>query len=388
MRPITSATTTPSIPLSPIPNKVRYLNVAAASSELRSELLASIERVLDSGVYILGDEVEAFEEKFAQYCQVSHAVGVGSGLDALTISLRAIDIGPGDEVLVPGHTFIATWLSVIATGATVIPVDVDPARLLLSLDAADNACTPRTAAIVPVHMYGYPAEAQPFETFAARHHLALIGDAAQAHGAVSVDQSVGSIGQAAAFSFYPAKNLGALGDAGAITTNDGTVAARARRIRNYGSETKYDFLEVGLNSRLDPLQAAVLAAKLPVLDEWNLRRAKVAERYLSELAGLSELTLPAVPPVPSRHAWYAFCVRHPERDALQRFLREREIETQIYYPVPPHLSPALAHLKIAKGSLPVAEAAALTVLGLPIGPHIGDEDVSRVVEAVHAFCAR
>jgi dTDP-3-amino-3,4,6-trideoxy-alpha-D-glucose transaminase len=359
--------------------------VGAGNAELRDELRSAFDRVLQSGNYILSQEVDNFEDEFASYCGVRYAIGVGNGLDALTIALRAAGIGAGDEVIVPAHTFIATWLSVVACGATLVPVDVDPDRLLIDLAAAEAACSQRTAAIIPVHIYGQPVPPEPMERFGKRYGVAIIGDAAQAHGAAVGGKSVGALGLAAAFSFYPAKNLGALGDAGIITSSDLAFATRAKRLRNYGARSKYDFLDQGVNSRLDPMQAAFLSVKLGALERWNARRTAIAERYLEELRGLPDLTLPCEPEATEQHAWYSFCIRHPRRDDLKHFLETLGIETQVYYPVPPHLSPAFKSLERGEGAYPVSESVARTALSLPIGPHLDDDSVTRIIEAVRQF---
>ena len=364
---------------------VPFLDVLAGQVELRDELGQAFARVIDSGSYILGPELEGFEEQFATYCGSRQCVGVGNGLDALTIVLRARGIGPGDEVIVPVHTFIATWLAVAQTGAIIVPVDVDPESLLLDPAAAAAACTRATAAVIPVHLYGQAVNPVPFEELAQAHGLAVIGDAAQAHGAFVDSRSVGVLFDATTYSFYPAKNLGALGDGGAIVTDDEAVARSARRIRNYGSRSKYEFTEEGVNSRLDPLQAAFLGVKLQVLDEWNSRRAAHADRYLSELAGVPDLVLPVRPPTGSRYVWHVFCVRHPRRDELRAHLESLGVQTQIHYPTPPHLSAAFAHLDYPPGSFPVSEAAANTVLSLPIGPHLSEGAAQAVIEAVRTF---
>jgi dTDP-3-amino-3,4,6-trideoxy-alpha-D-glucose transaminase len=364
---------------------VPFLDVRAAHIELRDELQLSYSRVMDSGRYILGEELEQFEHEFATFCGTRSAIGVGNGLDALTITLRANDIGPGDEVIVPAHTFIATWLAVVACGAQLVPVDVDPDLMLMDPEAAAAACTPRTAAIVPVHLYGHPVDPSPFEHLARRRGLLVIGDAAQAHGAETAGRSVGAAGDAAIFSFYPSKNLGAVGDGGAITTDDDAFATRARRLRNYGSVTKHEFAELGINSRLDPLQAAFLRVKLRVLTDWNARRARIAERYLQELAGLPDLVLPSRPASGVVHAWQTFCARHPRRDALRAHLDACGIQTQVHYAVPPHRAGAFAYLGFEAGRFPVAEATARTVLSLPIGPQLDDDSATFVIEAVRAF---
>ncbi len=363
--------------------KVPFLDVAAVHAPIRHELEAAFARVLAGGRFVLGSEVEAFENAFARSVGTRHAVGVASGLDALVLSLRALDVGPGDEVIVPSHTFIATWLAVDAVGATLVPVEPD--SLTHQLDAArvGEALSPRTKVVLPVHLYGHPAPVRELERFTERHGLALVEDAAQAHGAALGARRCGSMGRLAAFSFYPGKNLGALGDGGAVTTDDERLAGRLRLLRNYGARTKYEHEELGLNSRLDELQAALLSVKLPHLDGWNERRREIARRYLDALADVPELVLP-VEAEGVRHAWHLFVVRHPRRDALRSFLAGRGIETLIHYPVPPHLSGAYR----ARGFvLPIAERLAAEVLSLPMGPHLSDDMVDTVVEGLRAFGA-
>jgi dTDP-3-amino-3,4,6-trideoxy-alpha-D-glucose transaminase len=364
---------------------VPYLDLRAAHLELRDELQSAYTRVMDSGRYILGEELERFEHEFAGFCGTSHAIGVGNGLDALTIALRANDIGPGDEVIVPAHTFIATWLAVVECGARLVAVDVDPDSTLMDPAAAAAACTPRTSAIVPVHLYGHPVDTAPFEELARRHGLQVIGDAAQAHGAEVAGRPVGAVGDSATFSFYPSKNLGAVGDGGALTTDDDSFATRARRLRNYGSARKYEFAELGINSRLDPLQAAFLRVKLRVLPDWNARRAGIASRYLQGLAGMPGLVLPSPVGPGAVHAWHTFCVRHPLRDGLRAHLDSCGIQTQVHYAVPPHRTAAFSYLDIKPGTFPVAEATAGTVLSLPIGPQLDEDSVTFVIESVRAF---
>ena len=366
---------------------VPYLDVRAAHIELRDELASAYARVMDSGRYILGEELERFEHEFAAFCGTAHAIGVGNGLDALTIALRASGIGSGDEVIVPAHTFIATWLAVVECGARVVAVDVDPDTMLLDPRAAAAACTRRTAAIVPVHLYGHPVDPAPFDELARRQGLRIIGDAAQAHGAEVAGRPVGGWGNAATFSFYPSKNLGAIGDGGALTTDDDAFAIRARRLRNYGSVTKYEFAELGVNSRLDPLQAAFLHVKLRVLRDWNTRRARIAARYLRELAGLPGLVLPSPLAPGAVHAWHTFCVRHPLRDGLRAHLESCGVQTEVHYATPPHRTAAFAHLAMGPGSFPVAEAIAESALSLPMGPHLDGDSVSLVIDSVRAFAS-
>jgi dTDP-4-amino-4,6-dideoxygalactose transaminase len=360
---------------------VPFINLNAAYAELQDELTAASQKVLASGWYILGAEVENFEAAFASYCEARHCISVGNGLDALCLILRALDVGIGDEVIVPAHTFVATWLAVTQLGAIPVPVEADEQSCNISVAAIEAAITPRTRAIMPVHLYGRPAEMDAINEIAARHDLCVIEDAAQAHGSRYQGRRAGSLGQAAGFSFYPTKNLGAFGDAGAVTTNDDQLAGRIRALRNYGSVKKYVHDIKGGNSRLDELQAALLSVKLAKLDEWNARRRQVAEAYVRRLAELSDIKLPAVSD-DSQPAWYLFVIRSPERAALQEHLKRAGIETLIHYPVPPHLTKAFASSKLRKGSFPVAERLAGEVLSLPFGPHLTEAEVDRVADAI------
>lgn len=360
--------------------KIPFLDLHAAYVELKDEIDAAVTRVLDSGWYILGPEVEAFEEEWAAYCEARHAVGLANGLDALTLALRAFGIGPGDEVIVPSNTYIATWLAVTAVGATPVPVEPDPSTHNIDPALIEPAITPRTRAILPVHLYGQPADLDPILALARRHNLAVVEDAAQAHGARYKGQRIGAHGDVVCWSFYPGKNLGAMGDAGAITTDRADLADRIRLLRNYGSREKYVNEGLGVNSRLDPIQAAILRAKLPYLDEWTRRRRTIAEIYNEGLRE-SGLALPAVPEW-AEPVWHLYVVRSAERDALQKRLAEEGIGTLIHYPIPPHRQEAYAGLEFAEGSLPVSERLASEVLSLPIGPHMADEAVQAVAAAM------
>jgi dTDP-4-amino-4,6-dideoxygalactose transaminase len=380
--------------------KVPFLELKPAYLELKDELDAAYHRVMDSGWYLLGRELEAFESEYAQYCGVRHCLGVGNGLDAIHLILRGYDIGPGDEVIVPSHTFIATWLGVTFAGATPVPVEVNPQTYNLDPSLIERAITPRTKAILAVHLYGQTADMDPILEIARRHKLKVVEDAAQAHGARYKGRRAGSLGDAAAFSFYPGKNLGAFSDAGAVTTSDPQLADRMARLRNYGAKVKYQHEEVGLNSRMDELQAAFLRVKLPHLDEWNARRSKIAEQYLSQLSDLSSQVFSVsgfqlLPKVPSwaSPVWHLFVIRHPQRDLLQKNLTEAGIGTLIHYPVPPHRSGAYSGLRppssgvgrpVVSGqwSLPTAEQLANTVLTLPMGPHLTTEAAAVVVSAL------
>jgi dTDP-4-amino-4,6-dideoxygalactose transaminase len=359
---------------------VPFLDLPAGQAEVRPQLDAAWRRVLASNRLILGPEVEAFEAAFAAYCGAAHCVGVGNGLDALTLILRALAIGPGDEVIVPSNTYIATWLAVTRIGAKPVPVEPDPATFNLDPGRVESALTSRTRAIMPVHLYGQPADMAPIAKVAVRHGLAIVEDAAQAHGASYRGRRVGTLGTAAGFSFYPTKNLGALGDAGAVVTDDAALAGRIRRLANYGSREKYRNEVAGVNSRLDELQAAVLHVKLRALDGWNRQRQVAAERYRSLLADVGV----CVPAVPSwiRPVWHLFVIRSPKRDRLQLLLREAGIETMIHYPIPPHLQPAYAGLGLPEGSLPIAERLHREVLSVPFWPQISEAQQLRVVEAL------
>lgn len=355
---------------------VPFLDLKAGYLELKDELDAAARRVLESGWYILGEEVEAFEQEFADYCEVKNCVGVANGLDALHLILKAYDIGAGDEVIVPANTYIATWLAVSYAGAT--PVAVEPDEQTYNIDPAriEAAITKRTRAVMPVHLYGQPAQMDEINEIARRRNLKVIEDAAQAHGARYRGKRAGSLGDAAGFSFYPGKNLGAFGDAGAITTDDADLADRLRVLRNYGSHVKYHNEIKGFNSRLDSLQAAFLRVKLRRLDEWNARRARAAQRYLENLADVPFLQLPVVAEE-CESSWHLFVARHPKRDDLQKFLRENGVETLIHYPIPPHLSEAYAGDDATEKSFAVSENLAATVLSLPMGAHLSEGELNE-----------
>lgn len=364
----------------PIP----FLDLKSPHEELRPALDEAYRRVLDSGWFLLGPELAAFEAEFAAYCEAEHCVAVGSGCDALELVLRALDIGPGDEVIVPSATFIASWLAVSATGATPVPVEPDEETCLIDPKQVEAAITPRTKAIMPVHLYGQPADLDALAEIAARHGLHVLEDAAQAHGARYKGRRVGAGSLAAAFSFYPGKNLGALGDGGAVVTNSAELAEKLRLLRNYGSRVKYQHEVQATNSRLDELQAAMLRVKLPELDRWNARRREIADRYLRELSGLPGVRLPVVAEG-AEPVWHLFVVRCARRERVQQRLTELGIGTLIHYPVPVHRSPAYAGG--AWGELPVAERLAEQVLSLPMGPHLSEEQVDAVIAGVREAVA-
>lgn len=359
---------------------IPFLDLGAAYRELQSEIDAAVARSLASGYYIGGPEVESFEEEFATYCGATHAMGVANGLDALHLALRAMDVGPGDEVIVPSNTYIATWLAVSQCGATPVPVEPDARTYNIDPALIEAAITPRTKVILPVHLYGQPADMDPILAIARKHGLRVLEDGAQAHGARYKGQRLGAHGDAVAWSFYPGKNLGAMGDGGAVTTNDPQIADRIRVLRNYGSRVRYVNEVKGYNSRLDPLQAAILRVKLAHLDEWNARRSAIAARYQQGLVGCG-LTLPHVPAW-AEPSWHLFVVRHPQRDALQRRVGDAGIGTLIHYPIPPHLQQAYAQSGWDRGMLPLAERLAEEVLSLPIGPNLMLVQAEKVVELV------
>ena len=356
---------------------VPFLDVGAAYREIQSELESAILDSLRSGWYIGGEDVDAFEREFAAYTETKHCVGVANGLDALHLALLAMEIGAGDEVIVPTNTYIATWLAVSQCGAT--PVPVEPVESTYNLDpgAIEAAITPRTRAILPVHLYGQPADLDPILAIARKHGLLVLEDAAQAHGARYKGKRLGGHADVVAWSYYPGKNLGALGDAGAVTTNNADLADRIRVLRNYGSQVKYVNQVQGYNSRLDPVQAAALRVKLKHLESWNARRANIAARYSAALQGTG-LVLPAVPAW-AEPAWHLYVVQHPHRDKLQKSLSDAGIGTLIHYPIPPHLQQAYAGCGFAAGQFPIAERMANQLLSLPLGPQLADSDVERVI---------
>ncbi|MCX7780189.1 MAG: DegT/DnrJ/EryC1/StrS family aminotransferase [Negativicutes bacterium] len=359
--------------------KIPFLDLKAAYLELKEELDAALSRVMNSGSFILGTEGEAFEREFAAYCGVRHCIGVGNGMDALTLVLKAWGIGPGDEVIVPANTFIATWLAVSHTGASVVAVDPDERTYNMNPEKVEAAVTKRTKAIIPVHLYGQPADMKPINAIARKYRIKVLEDAAQAHGALYEGKRTGGLGDAAGFSFYPGKNLGAFGDAGAITTNDDCLAQRLRALRNYGSHVKYVHEIIGYNSRLDEMQAALLRVRLKHLDAWNARRIELARIYCRELADTA-LVLPYVPAW-AQPVWHLFVVRCKSRDSLQRKLAEKGIAALIHYPIPPHLQHAYNSILPPNDSA-CSEKLADELLSLPIGPHLREDEVYAVISAI------
>jgi dTDP-4-amino-4,6-dideoxygalactose transaminase len=359
---------------------IPFLDLGAAYKELQADLEEAILASLRSGWYIGGDSVDAFETEFAHYTETQHCVGVANGLDALHLALRAMDIGLGDEVIVPSNTYIATWLAVSQCGAT--PVPVEPLETTCNIDPSliEAAITSRTKAIIPVHLYGQPADLDPILAIARKHGLRVLEDAAQSHGARYKNKRIGGHGDVVAWSFYPGKNLGALGDGGAITTNDPELADRIRVLHNYGSRAKYVNDVQGYNSRLDPVQAAALRVKLRVLDTWNARRAAIAALYTDQLAATG-LILPVVPEW-AEPVWHLYAIQAPQRDLLQKTLTDAGIGTVIHYPIPPHLQQAYAGAEFAVGQFPIAERMAQHMLSLPIGPQLGREQQEFIIGVI------
>jgi len=364
-------------------NPIPFLDLKTSHIELRTQLQDAFERVLDSGWYIQGGELKQFEEEFAQYCEAKHCIGVGNGLDALHLILRAYGIGEGDEVIVPSNTYIATWLAASYAGAMPIPVEPDERTYNIDPARIEAAITSRTKAIMVVHLYGQPADMDPINAIARKHNLKVIEDAAQAHGARYKGRLVGALGDAAGFSFYPGKNLGAIGDGGAVTTNDPELAEKIRVLGNYGSRIKYHNEVKGYNSRLDELQAAFLREKLKRLDGWNAQRKAAAAEYLLQLKD-SDLVLPFVPEW-ADPVWHLFVVRSRQRESLQAHLQKQGIGTMIHYPIPPHLQPAYSEFDYKQGDFPIAEAIHGEVLSLPMGPTLNAIQISQVSKATQEF---
>ncbi len=346
--------------------------------------MAALGRVYDSYWYVLGDEVKNFEKAYSAFNHVPHTVGVANGLDALVLALRVLDIGPGDEVIVPSNTYIATWLAVTQVGATPVPVEPDPATSNLNPALIEAAITPRTRAIMPVHLYGQACRMTEIMAIARRHDLHVVEDNAQSQGAAFDGQITGSFGAVNGTSFYPGKNLGALGDAGAVTTTSAELDQKVRVLRNYGSQQKYYNEVVGYNSRLDELQAAVLSVKLQHLADWTRQRQQVAAWYGQHLAGIAGLRLPTVADG-ATHVYHLYVVQTAQRDALQQHLAAQGIGTLIHYPVPPHRQQAYQAMGLGPGSFPIAEALAATCLSLPMWPGMTEAHVATVAAAVRSF---
>jgi dTDP-4-amino-4,6-dideoxygalactose transaminase len=366
--------------------RVPFLDLTLAHAELKEGFLADIAALIDSGMFVNGAAVAGFEDAFAAYCGTRHCVGLASGLDALRLGLAALGVGPGHEVLVPAMTFVATFEAVTQTGALPVPVDVTEADYGMDVGATAAAIGPQTRAMMPVHLYGQVADVASLTALARSNGLTLLEDACQAHGASRGGRRAGQFGDAAAFSFYPGKNLGALGDAGALVTDDSALADRVRSLREHGQRSKYRHDEVGWTARLDTIQASALLRKLPRLDSWNDERRALARTYLEALTDVGDLVLPSVPD-DSEPVWHLFVVRTSDPDALAAFLDGRAISTGRHYPEPPHLTAAYASLGYELGSFPVAESLARGGISLPIFPGMSDGQVERVVDAIKSFFA-
>ena len=361
-------------------NRIPFLDLKAGYLEFRDQLNHAIIKSLDSGLYIGGETVELFESEFAQFTGAGYCISTGNGLDSLHLALIAMDVGPGDEVIVPSHTFIATWLAVSHTGAKIIPVEPNEKTFNIDPTKIEAAITTRTKVIIPVHLYGQSADLDPILAIAKKHGLFVLEDAAQAHGAKYKGRRIGSHGDVVAWSFYPGKNLGAFGDGGAITTNNKSLADKVRKLGNYGSSIKYNHELIGLNSRLDPIQASILRVKLAHLDKWNLRRKEIANSY-SQALHSSEYRTPEV----ARWAdsvWHLYVIKTMNRDLLQQRLAENGIQTLIHYPTPPHLQNAYKNLGWCRGAFPIAEKLSSEILSLPIGPHLQDGEVETIIKEI------
>ena len=361
---------------------IPFLDLKNINLRFKNEFFDIFEKFLISGKYILSDETSMFEREFANYCGTNYCVGVGNGLDGLTLVLKAWNIGPGDEVIVPSNTYIATWLAASNVGATIIPVEPNLKYYNIDPNKIEQAITKKTKAIIVVHLYGQTVDIDPINAIAKKYNLKVLEDAAQSHGATYKNLKAGSLGHAASFSFYPGKNLGALGDAGAVTTNDKLLADKISTLRNYGSKKKYHNEIRGYNSRIDELQSAILRIKLLKLDEDNKKRNLVAQRYYEGLKDLDNLILPKVGSYNS-HVWHLYVVRNKKRDSLKKKLMEAGIDTLIHYPIPPHLQPAYSDLNILKGSFPISEKIHDEVLSLPIGQTITFNEVDKVISEIN-----
>jgi dTDP-4-amino-4,6-dideoxygalactose transaminase len=364
--------------------KVIFSDLRSGYLELKHELDAAVARVMDSGWYLLGMELTQFEQEFARYCGTRYCIGVGNGLEALELILRGYDIGPGDEVIVPSNTYIAGWLAVSYVGASLVPVEPELHTYNIDVAAIEAAITPKTRAIMLVHLYGRVVDMAPINALAERYQLKVIEDVAQAQGAYYQGKRTGNLADAAGFSFFPTKNLGAFGDAGAVVTNDAVLADKVKTLRNYGSKVKYYNEFKGVNSRLDEVQAAILRVKLKYLDAWNQRRRAIAALYLQGLKNLP-LVLPEVLK-PEEHVWHLFVIRSDERTRLQKYLQEHNIEILIHYPIPPHQQQAYQEMQHLV--FPISEKIHREVLSLPIGPHLSVDQCQQVIAQIQEFYKR
>ncbi|MBA87546.1 MAG: erythromycin biosynthesis sensory transduction protein eryC1 [Euryarchaeota archaeon] len=359
---------------------IQFLDVKSTYTELQQEIDQAVLNVLKTGKFILGDEVEFFEKEWAKYCNADFSIGVGNGLDALHLSLKALGVGSGDEVIVPSNTYIATWLAVSHCGAKPIPVEPDEKTYNMNPLLIEKLITKKTKVILPVHLYGQPADMDPILKIAKKHNLYVVEDAAQCHGASYKQKKIGTHGDVVCWSFFPGKNLGAFGDAGAITTNNQEISNKLKVLRNYGSEKKYYNSYIGFNSRMDPIQAAVLRIKLKVLDEWTFRRKKIASYYLKQLRDFG-LKLPCVPSW-ADHVWHLFVIRLNNRDKFQKILLSKGINTIIHYPVPPHKQKAFFEKGYDQLNLPIVEKMSKEIISLPIGPHLNEDELNFIVTSI------
>jgi dTDP-4-amino-4,6-dideoxygalactose transaminase len=361
--------------------RLEFLDLKKSTIALRPELDSAAKRVLDSGWFIHGKECEAFEKEFAEYCGVKHCIGVANGLDALHLILRALNIGPGDEVIVPAHTFIATWLAVSYVGATPVPVDVNETTFNLEPTDCKAKINSKTKAIMPVHLYGRLANVEGFQKLCSEFNLQLIEDAAQAHGAKNENGVAGSFGIAAGFSFYPGKNLGCLGDGGAVTTNNSDLAEKIKALRNYGASKKYHHTDLGVNSRLDEIQAAFLRVKLKYLENWNDKRREIAKLYNETLSKLESIVVPEIPQN-KEHVWHLYAIRSKNREKLANALNDAGIGILVHYPIPAHLSGAYSKMGFKVGDFPIAERLSNEVLSIPMCPYLNEHEVSYILKAL------
>jgi len=361
---------------------IPFFDLAATYQEIKAELDSVYFEVTQKSHFILGPELEKFEHDFAAYCDSRYCVGVGNGLDALVLILRALNVGPDDEVIVPSHTFIATWLAVMAVGAKPVPVDVDESTFNIDPKLVEQAITSKTKAIIPVHLYGQPADMDSLSHLIKKRGIHIIEDAAQAHGALHNGAKTGSFGIAAAFSFYPTKNLGALGDAGAIVTNDSSLNKELRALRNYGSAIKYQHDYVGVNSRLDEIQAGILHVKLKHLDRWNQQRVEIAQYYSESLQQIKAIQIPMVLKG-NMPVWHLYVIKSAQRQRIIDTFTKDSIGYLIHYPQPPHLQRACSGLQISVGSLPVAEKITGEILSLPLWPQMTLAVAKKVIESIH-----
>ena len=364
--------------------KVPFLDLHASYIELQSAIDSSILRVLNSGRYIGGAEVESFEDEFSNYCGSKFTIGVANGLDALVLSLKSLDIGTGDEVIVPSNTFIATWLAVSEVGAIPIPVEPNPLTYNIDVEKIHKAITPKTKAIIPVHLFGQPADLDPILLLAKQHNLFIVEDAAQAIGSKYKEKRIGGHGDLVCWSFYPTKNLGAIGEAGAITTNNENYKDFVKTYRNYGSNEKYVNIIKGVNSRIDELQAGILNVKLKYLKEFTNERKEIAARYNNNLKDLREINIPYVSPE-ADHVYHLYVIKTSKREELIKFLLEKNIQTGIHYPIPPHLQNAYSELGFKKGDFPIAENMSKTCLSLPLYPGLTFKEVDLICDRIKEF---